>query len=318
MKKQIIYSSCIAVVFAIPLFGQHTDVINSNRPGESMTAFSVGKKVFQLESGLYYHQEDHRTLEYDATGFGLNLDVRFGYFLEQLEFIVNSQFRMDKYNAEGFNESRSGFRNLNLGAKYLVYDPFKNYEEKPNLISWKANQKFKWRRLIPAVAVYAGAQFSIGDTYFLPDQPSVSPRAMVITQQHITNQTVFVTNIFANQIGTDFSQFGFIATLTLGLNDKWSGFWEFKGIKSDYYSDSIFTAGAAYLLMPNFQLDASISKNFKDTPDLFFGGIGFSWRIDDKHEPMRLEDKGSGPEEKRAGKKKDKKKRKDAVELEMP
>ncbi|MFN3639997.1 MAG: transporter [Flavobacterium sp.] len=318
MKKQIIYSCCIAVVSAIPMFGQHTDVINSNRPGESMTAFSVGKKVFQLESGIYYHQEDHRTLEYDATGFGLNLDVRFGYFLEQLEFIVNSQFQMDKYNAVDFNESRSGFRNLNLGAKYLVYDPFKNYEEKPNLYSWKANQKFKWRRLIPAVAVYGGAQFSIGDTYFLPDQPSVSPRAMVITQQHITNQTVFVTNIFANQIGTDFSQFGFIATLTLGFNDKWSGFWEFKGIKSDYYSDSIITAGAAYLLMPNFQLDASISKNFKDTPDLFYGGIGFSWRIDDKHEPVRLEDKGSGPEEKRAGKKKDKKKRKDAIELENP
>lgn len=318
MKKQTLFYYSLLLLVAYPAWGQHTDVINSNRPGESMTAFSVGKKVFQIESGLYYHQEDHRTLEYDASGFGLNLDLRFGYFLEQLEFIVNSQFQMDKYKSMGFNESRSGFRNLNLGAKYLVYDPFKNYEEKPNLYSWKANQKFKWRRLIPAVAVYGGAQFSIGDTYFLPDEPAVSPRAMIITQQHITNQTVFVTNIFMNKIGTDYSQLGFIATLTLGFNDKWSAFWEFKGIKSDYYSDSILTAGAAYLLMPNFQLDASLSKNFKDTPDIFYGGIGFSWRFDDKHEPVRLEDKGSGPEEKRAGRKKDKTKRKDAIDLDTP
>ena len=39
---------------------------------------------------------------------------------------------------------------------------------------------------------------------------------------------------------------------------------EFKAIQGDYYSDQIFTAGLAYLLRDNIQLDASISKNFKD------------------------------------------------------
>ena len=45
-------------VFIIAFFlkficnAQYTDVINSNRPGESMSAFSVGKTVFQSEFGI--------------------------------------------------------------------------------------------------------------------------------------------------------------------------------------------------------------------------------------------------------------------------
>lgn len=31
------------------------------------------------------------------------------------------------------------------------------------------------------------------------------------------------------------------------------------------------------------QIDASISKNLKNTPSLLYGGIGFSIRYDDKH-----------------------------------
>ena len=45
----------IVLVFAIPTlhYGQYTDVINSNRPGETMSAFSVGKSVIQVETGIY-------------------------------------------------------------------------------------------------------------------------------------------------------------------------------------------------------------------------------------------------------------------------
>jgi hypothetical protein len=33
--------------------GYVTDQINSNRPGEPMSAFAVGKSVIQLETGIY-------------------------------------------------------------------------------------------------------------------------------------------------------------------------------------------------------------------------------------------------------------------------
>jgi len=69
-------------------------------------------------------------------------------------------------------------------------------------------------------------------------------------------------------------------------------------------------------LFENFQIDASVSKNFKDTPDILYGGIGCSWRFDKKHRPIMLEKEE--PADKRDGKKKKKekedKKRLDEIE----
>ena len=58
------------LLVAVPVHAQFTDVINSNRPGESMAAFSVGKTVFQAEAGLYGLQENHNLTEYELNGFG--------------------------------------------------------------------------------------------------------------------------------------------------------------------------------------------------------------------------------------------------------
>lgn len=39
-------------------FAQYTDVINSNRPGETMSAYAVGKSVIQAEIGVYGIKEN--------------------------------------------------------------------------------------------------------------------------------------------------------------------------------------------------------------------------------------------------------------------
>lgn len=295
-------------------YAQFTDIINSNRPGASMSAFSVGKTVFQTETGIYGIKESHDVLNYDANGFGVELTLRYGAFLEQLEFIVDLQYQFDKYTSPLQNINRNDFKNTTIGAKYLVYDPFKNYEEKINIYSWKANQKFKWRSLIPAVAIYAGANINIGDnTYTFSSEPSFSPKVMVITQNHFLGKWVFVTNIIADKIGTDYPSYGYILTLTRGINDKWSGFMENQGYKSDYYSDAIFKLGAAYLIQENIQIDASISKNIKNTPDILYGGIGISWRFDENHKDVLIEVNKN--KTKKAKNKKEKKKKNKRIDL---
>lgn len=301
------------------LFAQHTDMINSNRPGLSMAAFSVGKNVFQLESGIYGIREDHNLARYNSNGFGVDLDLRYGFLLEQLEVIGNFKYQYDKYYSPLVETSRSGFRSTTFGAKYLVYDPFKKGEDKPNLYSWKANHKFKWKQFIPAVGVYAGMNFGFAnDDYAYPDEPTMSPKIMVIAQNHFGARWVLVTNIFYDKFTTDYKSLGYILTLTHGFNYKWSGFLENQGIKGDYYSDSILRLGAAYLIQNNLQVDASISKNFKDTPDILYGGVGVSWRFDKKYQPVKIEkeeDGGKRVDKKKKDKKtKESKKRVDEVE----
>ena len=63
----IIKTTLLTAIFLIPMwhYGQHTDQINSNRPGETMSAFAVGKSVFQMETGIYGIKEKHELLNYE-------------------------------------------------------------------------------------------------------------------------------------------------------------------------------------------------------------------------------------------------------------
>lgn len=321
MKSLQTLSVLILGIISQVSFGQFTDEINSNRPGKSMMAFSVGKKIIQVETGLNYISEEHEILGYEANGFIGELALRYGIWKEELEIIGELQYQNDKLTSGFFEEKRNGFKQLTLGAKYLIYDPFKNYEEKVNIYSWKANQKFKWRQFIPAFSIYAGANFNVGDNPFnyAPasiEEPTVSPKVTAIAQNHFGGRWVFVTNLTYDKIGTDFASLNYIITLTRGFNSKWSGFVENQGYKGDYYSDSVFRLGAAFLFDNHMQVDASIGKNIKDTPGLLNAGIGFSWRFADQYEEVKIMKDNGSKMDKKMNKKAEKeaKKRKDIVE----
>lgn len=292
------------------LHAQYTDQINSNRPGESMSGFAVGKTIFQVETGIYGIWEDHDILNYNAKGTGLDLQIRYGAFLEELEFVLDAQYQFDWYDNALQTYTRNDFRQFTVGAKYLIYDPDKNYNPEPNLYSWKANHKFRWRNLIPAVAVYGGINLVGGKSVYTFPQDEVSPKLMAITHHHF-GKWVWVNNLIADKITTEYPSYGWISTLTHGFNDKWSAFGEFQGYDSDYYADAIFRLGAAHLLSDTMQIDASISKNFKDTPFLLYGGVGFSWRFDADYNDILLPGKAEYEEEKsKEEEKKEKKKNK--------
>ncbi len=298
-------------------YAQYTDIINSNRPGESMSAFSVGKTVIQAEAGLYGIKEEHNLSRYEANGFGTELDVRYGAFFDQFEFTLNTQYQYDWYEAPLVSDTRGGFKQITVGAKYLVYDPFIK-QDKPNIYSWKANHKFSFKQFIPAVAVYAGVNFNLGNNpYTFPTDRKISPKVMVITQNHFGTKWVWVNNIIADKYMTDYPTLGIISTMTRGFNMRWSGFLEFQGYKSDWYADTVFRLGAAYLVRENIQLDASFSKNVKDTPSLLLANVGMAWRFDSNYETNYKRIKGEKKSKKDKKSKRDKgKKRKDEVELE--
>jgi Putative MetA-pathway of phenol degradation len=295
--------------FVIPSFfyAQHTDQINSNRPGETMSSFAVGKSVFQVEMGIYGIKEHHSKLNYDANGFGLDATLRWGLFKENLEVIADFQYQFQKYDALFVSNNRAALKQTILGAKYLIYDPFLKLKKKePNLYSWKANHQFNWQQLIPSIAVFAGVNLTFSNNpYYFSTQGGISPKIMLITQNHLGDgKWVFVTNIIADYIATDYPSYGYILTMTRGFNDKWSGFLENQGYSSHFYSDAIVRGGAAFLVTKNLQVDASISTSFKTTPSLLYGGVGFSWRFDDNYNEVRIpKNKKDKPKKKSKGKK---------------
>jgi len=275
----------------IPLwsFAQYTDQINSNRPGETMSAFAVGKSVIQLETGAYGISQKHHLLNYVTNGYGIDATIRYGMFKEKLEFLADVQYQSQLYEARLITIDQKALKQTVLGAKYLLYDPFKNQEKKVNVYSWKVDKSFKWKQLIPAVSVFAGANItSANNPYHFSTKAGISPKVILITQNHFGDGSwVLVTNTIADYIGTEFPSYGYAVTLTKGLNKNWSGFIENQGYKSDFYSDLIVRSGAAYLVTEDLQLDVSASASLKKTPSIFYGGIGFSYRFDGNDQEIR-------------------------------
>jgi len=267
-------------------FCQYTDVINSNRPGVSRSAFSVGTNVAQLEVGPYSIKEERTpAAAYEVSGFGIDFAARYGLLFEELELNIEGTYQNDtKTFTSNFSteEKRANFKFLAIGAKYLVFDPYKNAEEdKPNLYSWKANRQFKWKSLIPAVAVYLGANYDIKpNPYTFSGIEGFSPKIMIATQNNFSGGWVLVVNLIKDRIGTDQSDFQYILTLTHSFSPKWVIFGETQGIKSDFYADNLFRFGGAYLMGKDIQLDTAVTFNTKDTPSIFSVNFGASYRLD--------------------------------------
>lgn len=265
---------------------QYTETINSNRPGNSQGAFAVGPGVLQFEAGAKYGQDSHILLNTETNLWGMEYAVRYGFLFEELEINLMGSFLDQSTDYQVGGGTRTyGIRNFDsnaIGVKYLVYDPYKNANErKPNLYSWKANQRFDWSQLIPAVALYAGANFSLGDNpYLYEGEGKFSPRVAVISQHNWAGGWVFVINIIGDKLGQEFPTYSGIATLTHSFSPKFAAFAEFQEIVSDIYSDEIVRGGFAYLFHQDFQADISGLTNFKDTPSRWQVAFGLSYRFD--------------------------------------
>ncbi len=279
---------------------QYTETINSNRPGASQGAFSVGTNVLQIEAGGYYGNDKHNLRLTDSDILGADYAVRYGLFFEALEVSLIGAFQSEsttiKVGARDEEFNRSNFRSNTLGLKYMIFDPHVSIApDQPNLYSWKANQRFKWKTLIPAVAVYAGANFSFGDNPYLePNESNFSPKIALITQNNWRGGWVFVTNIIADKLTEDESSFAAILTLTHTFTPKFAGFIEYQAIISNIYADDIFRGGLAYLVNSDLQFDISGLLNFKNTPSRWQVAAGVSYRFDMHSQDEFLGDSDEG------------------------
>lgn len=300
MKKRIFTFCAFALVTSFAGWAQYTETINSNRPGVSFGSFSVGKGVLQAEAGFGFSQWEHEKLNNSSiSGQEYEIAIRYGFLKEELEVIWEANYLTDELTnatlTPTITTKRKGFRKHTLGFKYLVFDPFRNVDRyKPNLYSWKANQRVRWVDFIPAVAVYAGVNLVLDDSYPFNDifneiydvfqpitEPKMSPKVAVATQNHFKGTWVFVTNISYDRIGSEFPSLSYILTLTHNLsNPRWSVYLEHQGISSDIYADVLLRGGIAHLVSADLQLEASFGSSLKTTPSMMTANIGVSYRLD--------------------------------------
>ncbi len=307
----------ILMLLLVPFSGisQYTDVINSNRPGLSVSAYAVGKNVLQLEMGLGFEQSDHSLFNTQSNIIGSDISIRYGLLFEELELNWEGTFQNESktFANTGAETSFAKFSRNRLGLKYLLYDRYKSEERnKPNLYSWRKDNLFQLSNLIPSVSLYGGATFNLLDNPNYMGDPTVMYRLMVATQSRLTPRLVLISNLAYDRITSDFPEMSYLISLSYAFkNPKWSTFVEHQGIQSDRYADLLLRGGVAHLLGEGLQVDVSMGASFKNTPSRIFVSAGFSYRFDfHQYPPAPIEDQeageNGGPIQKNAMKKKNK------------
>ena len=339
----------ILILNSISIKSQYTDQINSNRPGASIGAFAVGKNVIQFESGIEYRSYKHSG--YNSSTFNSGnafLSLRWGFLLEQLELTYEGVYGFGSLNSKvtspNYKYYLNGMLQNFIGLKFLVFDPFKK-ERKVNVYSWKANNRFKIRELLPAISITIGPNINfekenpfpygnifsklykpiffqnIGDK--VDEEPFFHLRGTIATQSHFLSTWVLVTNFSYNRYLSDYIEKSYVLTLTHNFRPSWSIYIENEGSYSHLYRMTIFRTGVAFLFSNNLHFETSLGMNIKESPSLVFANFGASYRLDfhkDYESSAEIEDKKLKKEEKelkktlkktsRAEKKRNKKARK--------
>ena len=99
-------------------YGQYTDQINSNRPGASIGAFSVGKNVVQFEGGTELRTYKHKSYNNSIVKANLLfLSVRYGLLSEKIELIKPNKMSdliADLKDRTGLNITRVVVRKIDF------------------------------------------------------------------------------------------------------------------------------------------------------------------------------------------------------------
>ena len=313
LKRIILFFLC----FPSLINSQYTDQINSNRPGASVGAFSVGKNVIQSELGFSFRKFTHSGYNNSTFDGGIGfLSLRWGFISEKLELLLDSKYLkgylVSKLYTIDQKSVKQGFLGNFIGFKYLLFDPFRK-EKETNVYSWKANNGFKLREMIPAVSLTLGTNINFeknnpfpynnifGNLYrpiffqnleIKPDQePFFHFGGTIATQSHFLGTWVFVTNFNYSRYLTKYPEMSYILTLTHTLDSYWSVYIENQAFKSDLFQDFIFRFGTAYLLSNDIQLEATFGASTKNTPSSILANIGVSYRLDFHKDFISAEEK---------------------------
>ena len=326
MKVYITFFLIVVNCFSIN--SQYTETINSNRPGLSHGAFSIGKNVLQFELG--YKNSHYENSYYNNSKIlenKISYTIRYGFLNNKLEVFLDGSYNENKVtdNIKNNNYNNSFLGKQTLGFKFLVYDPFKNKKwHSVNLLSWKKNRNIKLTDFIPAFSVYTGLNYipdksnSFDDPFnifkkgsvFEINEKSVNSKVGLITQNHFLGKWVLVNNISLDRLGTSYSILNLITTLTHNYkNPRWSSFLEFETFKNDIYSDNYYKFGTAYLFNNDLQIDSSFGFNSKKTPSNLYVGLGISTRFDwyEDELPVNRKEKKALKKERKKNTKKTKK-----------
>ncbi|TCI92659.1 transporter [Tenacibaculum sp. M341] len=259
MKKKSFF---LIVLMALCLnsYAQYQENIDSGRPGNAISVFTVGKNIGQIETGLSFSNNDQ---SYTSSTF-----LRFG-ITERIEINGGGSYL--------FNETdlyTPGVTSFNLGAKFNIFEGDNMMPSTAFLASVTVpSDKFETDKAFSTFLFILNYSLNERLSYTLNFGVNVDLEKSIITE----------TDSEGNEEESEITYFEGIYTFNLSyaINDKWSTFLEAYGGFNRYVFPKIavsMNAGFSYLVNKDFQLDF-LAGHGVNTNEYLTLSTGISWRI---------------------------------------
>ncbi|MEM1328451.1 MAG: transporter [Bacteroidota bacterium] len=237
----------------VSLSAQFAENIRSGRPGQGIGAYTLGAKVFQLQSGVNYNSIDFDTN--NGTDRWLhNTVVRLG-LVEKWEVSAVFNWRTDEFTMNQDEERQFGISNTQIGARY-------------NVVSGKEKG--------PTLGIQARALLRAQSEAYRREKIGVT--AIAMSSQSLSDKWGLLLNVGMTWTGNNTDPRSFYAlSLNGSLSQKWSTFVEVYGNIENPTAN--YDAGFAFLVNPDFQLDISAGWQGDEAVQDWFVDGGISWRI---------------------------------------
>lgn len=237
-------------------FGQYYETVNTDRPGQAFTPFTVGKGAFQVESGLVYigSKDSNRNIRNNSlglTGFfkhGLSETFELNYGIT----VLNQAIRTDTDD-----KTDAGVQGINLGGRFNIKSGEGNKPSYGFLFTLLFNN-------------FAHPAFR---------SEHVAPLFLFLYKQSVSDRVSLTGNLGMSWNGdTPDPQANYVVNLGFTLSDDLSVFVENYGWIRNEDFDSHFDGGISYLVSNNLQLDISGGYGKNNGISDFFAATGISIR----------------------------------------
>jgi hypothetical protein len=234
-------------------FAQFGQTIRSGRPGASIGPYTVGKNVFQIQTGFNYN-ETTITSDNAKNIWIWNSVLRYGV-LEKLEVNGLINLQTEDITANGMNEIQSGVSNTQLGLRY----------------NFTGN-----REGIPALGLQGRLLLKAQSEEY--QRENLGMKFIFITGNKITDWLSLTTNWGITWSGDGGDPVGnYSINTSFGLTEKLGAFIEVFGVFSPFSSN--YDSGLTYLLNNDLQLDVSTGWQGQNGLVDWFVDFGVSWRL---------------------------------------
>lgn len=251
MKTQIHLLLFFIIISITNSFGQFSETIVSDRPGQSNSPNTVGKMVLQLQTGMEFG--GYKSDNFKTNYFSLPAVIRFG-ITDKIELQTLWGYQSWRFDNEFM------VRGINMANFGLRFNIFEETEKAPAL-----GFEFIYKTRMIAKD-------------YKPDHPST--KFNIMASKGLSDLISITTNLGADFDGDGDQPDGFYTlNLVLSVNDQLSVFFENYGNFNGDYFDTFFDFGGAYILNDDLQLDLYGGFGYNDDIFNYFVSGGVSYRI---------------------------------------